>query len=331
MPDDLVTRVHQGRSPGARWTRVGQGLHHDGPDDVSSRLLAWSQVMRSTAAFTHLTAAVIQGWRLPPLPAGVPVWVAQMEAQHASVRRGVKVIRQRFTPPHRTVDGLRVTTPAETIVNTAFDLGVLDVVVLADCALHLGDVSYDELERVAAEHRRGAPKLRLALPLLDGRCESPWESLLRVFHVACGVDVEPQRELWKDGAFVARADLHLVGTHTVHEYDGVVHLTREAQVHDLRRMRRLLDAGIERRGYTSVDLLHHPTAILREADAALGRPHDPSWVGAWYDLLNASLFSSSGTARFCQRLALSRIGDENGGVRTSKAAPNSSLIRERAG
>ena len=63
--------------------------------------------------------------------------------------------------------------------------------------------------------------LRRALALSDGRSESPWESLRRVLHVVCGVPVEPQFVLLDDhGVFVARGDLRISGTTTLHEYDG---------------------------------------------------------------------------------------------------------------
>jgi hypothetical protein len=81
---------------------------------------------------------------------------------------------------------------AETLLACARDLGLIDLVVLLDCVLHLRLVDRDELERVASQHRRGAPALRRALLLADGRSESPWETILRLFHVVCGLEVWPQ-------------------------------------------------------------------------------------------------------------------------------------------
>ena len=108
------------------------------------------------------------------------------------------------------------------------------------------------------------------------------------------------------GNFVARGDLWLVGTTTLHEYDGAHHLTRVGQRRDLARGRRV--AGVEwvRRGYTSVEVLHQGVAILREADLAVGRAHRPERIRAWHDLLRDSLFTAAGTARFRARLGLDR-------------------------
>jgi hypothetical protein len=45
-----------------------------------------------------------------------------------------------------------------------------------------------------------------------------------VLHRAAGIEVEPQKEIFDQwGRFVARADLWLVGTRRIHEYDGDGH------------------------------------------------------------------------------------------------------------
>jgi hypothetical protein len=61
-----------------------------------------------------------------------------------------------------TAGGLKVTTPAETLLACARDLGILDVVILADSALRQGDVTLTELKIAANQRRRGAPRLRQA-------------------------------------------------------------------------------------------------------------------------------------------------------------------------
>jgi len=88
------------------------------------------------------------------------------------------------------------------------------------------------------------------LNLADPRSESPWETLLRLLLVCCGIDVQPQYEV--PGAFgaVARADLWVVGTRTLQEFDGEVHLQPAQQKRDLRRLRRLDREHWTRHGYT---------------------------------------------------------------------------------
>ena len=142
-----------------------------------------------------------------------------------------------------------------------------------------------------------------AVGWMDGRSESPWESLLRVFHRACGVPVLPQHTVrGPDGEFVARGDLWLVGSRMLHEYDGGVHRERRTHREDLARDRRLLAVGWHRRGYVAADLLHRPEALLREADQTIGRRHRADRLDPWLALLRESLFHDEGRARFARRL-----------------------------
>jgi hypothetical protein len=184
----------------------------------------------------------------------------------------------------------------------ARDLGLLDLVVLLDSALRRGRWVQQDFEQVARPRRRGAPALRESLAHADARAESPWESLLRLFHVLCGVPVEPQREVYDErGVFVARGDLWLRGTTTLHEYDGAVHRDRRTHVRDLARERGLANVGWTRRGYTAGDLLGRALVMLREADAAIGRPHDPRRLDPWRSALRESLLTEGGRRRLEDR------------------------------
>lgn len=107
---------------------------------------------------------------------------------------------------------LPLVRPAEVLLACARDLGLLDLVVLTDAALHLGACSRSEIAGTAARRRAGAPLLRRALRLADGRSESPWESMLRMLHVTCDVEVVPQHQVLDDeGLLVARGDLWIGG------------------------------------------------------------------------------------------------------------------------
>ena len=207
------------------------------------------------------------------------------------------------------VDGLRVTTAAETLLAAARDLGVLDLVLMGDCALRAGDVTIGELKVAAAHRRRGAPLLRRVIPLLDPRSESAWESIMRTLHRAAGIPVEPQREV-RDaaGRFLARADLWIIGTRRLHEYDGAVHRDLRTHEHDLTRDRRLLSNEWVRHGFTSTHLLRDGAAIIRDTDALLRRPWEPERLVAWEGLLDESMLRRPGRARALRhwRAALSR-------------------------
>jgi hypothetical protein len=182
---------------------------------------------------------------------------------------------------------------------------VIDLVVLVDSAVHAGDVTVRELEAVCTPHRRGRRALLAALPWVDGRAESPWETLLRLLHVVVGIDVEPQVEIWDEhGEFIARADLEVVGTNSLHEFDGGHHRDAEQHRDDLRRERRLDASGHVRRGYTASDVVQRPLGVLRDADHAVGREHDPARIRPWLARLRTSLYTPSGRTAFLKRVTV---------------------------
>jgi hypothetical protein len=262
-------------------------------------------VLPASAGFTHLTAAAAYGWWLPPLPQQLPVFVT-MPADAARPRRGGLIVSRcvNLTPPH-VIDGIRVAAAEETLLACARHLELLDLVVLCDAALHQGAVTPEALALAASARRRGAPALRRAVALADGRSESAWESVLRMLHVTCGVAVEPQHRVHdRHGSFVARGDLWLVGTKTLHEYDGAGHRAAGQHRKDLDRDRRLAGAAWTRRGYTSHEVLTQGIAILREADASVGRRHEAERIRPWHDLLAGSLLTPAGQSSVLRRWGL---------------------------
>lgn len=294
------TQAVRGRRRRVAWERVSHGLYSTGACDP---LAAWQLVLPPSGRFTHLTAAARLGWWVPPLPDQLPALAAVDRGSTRPERAGLHVVRTDPALAPVLVDGVRIDAPEEILLACARDLGLMDLLVLADGALDKGDLDGDRLRRVTSSRRRGAGRLREAVGLADRRSESPWETVLRLFHQTCEAPVEPQREILDaNGAFVARADLWLVGTSSIHEYDGGVHLERRRQQSDLARARRLSDAGFVRRGYTSHDLLRHPVGVLRDIDRALERTHDPSRLRTWHALLAESLHTRAGVERLLSRL-----------------------------
>ena len=304
--DSALPRPVRGRLRLAAYTRVAHGLHRPTTvdDETLSTLAAWQLLMPGHGCFTGLTSALVRGWWLPPLPDGLPVFMAMARDDPRPMRDGVRTSRHPTPVPYDDLDGLRCASVPETLLACARVLGTLDLVVLVDCVLHLGAATREEIEAVATANRRGGPALRRALARSDGRSESFWETLLRMAHGAFGVAVEPQHELVAaDGTAVARADLLVVGTTSIHEYDGADHRESARQTSDLRRDRRILRAGHVRRGYTADDVVNRPIGILRDADEAIGRDHDPSRVRPWLAMLRESLVTPAGTAAFLRRIS----------------------------
>lgn len=301
LPD--CPEVFRGRDRGARWTRISYGVYaaRGARRELTRELRAWALVLPNEAAFTHLTAAALRGWWLPE-PVPHPVFAALQEDGFCPRRKGLVVTRHRELPKTELIDGVRVTSGAETLLAAARDLDVLDLTVMADSALRLGHTTVRELEQVTGRRRRGGPMLRTVIPLLDEKSESPWETVMRILHQAAEIEVRPQHRIYDPaGTFVARADLWLVGTKRIHEYDGADH--REKNVHrsDLTRDRRLTANGWQRLGFTAADLLYDGASAIQLADEALGRAWDEQRLRRWNALITRSLFSSAGRTRAMSR------------------------------
>lgn len=296
------------------WTRVAFGIYRPAVvAGVVADAAAWQLAIPEDASFTGLTGALLRGWWTPPLPDDLPMFVAQATSSARSTRAGILVSRHKEAPSHDTLDGVRVAGPAEILLACGRDLCLLDMVLLVDGALEAG-VPMADLQQAAGRRRRGAPRLRTALDWADPRAESPWEVVLRVFHRMCGVDVVSQHDVLDDaGTFLGRADLWLVGTRMLHEYDGAEHREKKGQQTDLRRGRRLGNSDWQRRGYTDGDLLYRAPGILRDIDLTLGRAHDPARIKPWHDMLRQSLFTAAGTNRLRLRWGLPGVPLEDPG------------------
>ena len=295
------------RGPG--WRRTSYGLYlvagMEGEPTLRERCSALLQVLPEGSAFSEVTAALLHGWDLPPLPESIPVCVAVPPPAQPR-RRGVRARRLAVRAEDVvTVDGLPVTSPGRTLTDLAGSLSDIDLTVVGDSAVHHGSCDLDGL-RLAPAPRRGSIRWRRVLDLLDGRSESPWETLLRLVHVMSGLAaVEPQVVLRdQDGMFVGRGDLWLIGTKRLHEFDGGVHREVDQQDRDLARDRRCARAGVERYGYTARDVLHKSGQIVRDAEAAFGLVPDPTRVRPWLTALRQSLFTPSGQQLFRRRWGL---------------------------
>ena len=284
------------------WERISYGVYAPRRQrTLLEELAAWQLALPHTAAFSHLTAAEVYGWwQSAPIPH--PIFAAMTTTRHGPERPGLFVCRHPKPVAIRLVGGLRLTTPAETLLAAARDLGVLDLVVMADSALRLRHLTLTELTITSRQHRRGAPLLRQVIPMLDPRSESPWESIMRVLHRAADIPVTVQYEVHDDsGRFLARADLRIDGTRRLQEYDGAGH--READVHarDLARDRLLLADNWQRHGYVSQDILAGGAQIIADVDRTLGRDWDSRRLAAWQYLIKHSLYGRPGRARAYRR------------------------------
>ncbi len=302
-----ATPAHRQRRS-RHWESPAYGLHvpTGSVAELPALARALSGILPGTAAFTHLTGAALRGWALPDrMHADVPVIADNgCPAPHLN-RRGVYVRRCRMGAADvEVVGGIPVASGPQILRELAEDLALIDLVVALDSALHLGDIDSQALTTLVRPRRRGAARLSRAITLGDGRSESGWETLLRLVHMLSGLTaVEPQRLLtdpW--GAPMARADLWLVGTNRLHEYDGADHLLPGQQRKDRARDNELSRSGHERRGYTRPDITVHAWRVVRDAEDAFGLPHDPRRVRGWLREFRLSSYSAAGQRAFRGRL-----------------------------
>ncbi|MGI9083796.1 MAG: hypothetical protein ACR2FE_00715 [Aeromicrobium sp.] len=261
-------------------------------------------ILGHRAVFTHLTSALLRGWWLPTIGPTPPVIACTHgEAPHLD-RRGVYVRRCDLPDAHReTLGGLPVASAEWTIVELAEHLSLIDLVIAIDCALHRGETTIDKIRATMRRGRRGVRVLRRALDLADGRSESPWETLLRLIHLLSGVPVVAQHELRDErGELIVRLDLLIRGTRRAPEFDGEIHRTRDGHRRDLHRDKLLMRHGIERFGYCAPEVREQATSIVRDAEDALGWPHQPSRSKIWQHEFERSSLTPGGNGALMRRL-----------------------------
>jgi hypothetical protein len=265
-------------------------------------LVAWQEVLPDTAAFTHVTGARLLGWQLPRLPVEVPVFAAVKGDVSRPQRAGLIYSRLTHQTKSAAIQGVPVEAPEEILLRAARDLGLLDLLILVDSARRRGDINAERMSGVLDSRRPGVRMLRQAWGLSDHRADSAGETVLRIFHNAMEVPVEPQVVLVDEhGHVVGQADLLIVGTLEVQEYDGEVHRGKKRHRVDLRRERGLSATSYRRHGYSLDDLLNHPLTVMHELDRLVDRPHRISRLRRWQRLVDDSLFSERGRERVMNR------------------------------
>lgn len=201
------------------------------------------------AWFSHVTAALLWGIPIPPRARDEP-------RLHVTVAAPRRAIDSKRVLGHRaaltagevtTMADLPVTTPARTWRDLAAMLELPDLVAAGDAILRRRLADEAALLSLGEDGAfRGSRRLRDALELLDGRAESPPESLLRVALIRSGIPPMLVNEPLHDrtGRFVARPDLRLRDWPIVIEYDGDGHRTDQQQWRkDIGRFAAIEDLG----------------------------------------------------------------------------------------
>lgn len=260
--------------------RLGRGLYAQGELATRDRhlaraVLALARLPRATA-LSHVTAALMHR---------LPVEVPALETVH--------VTRSRATGRHTAdtlihsaalaeeniclIDGLRVTSLARTVVDSARLLGFDDGVVLADAALRGQVLTRRMLDAALEESRQrmGIPKARRVVAAACDRSESPGETRSRLLLARRGIPapVLQANVRSSDGRWLARPDFLWDDYGVIGEFDGKVKYTADAAkvvIAEKAREDRLREAGWFVVRWVWADLLK-PKVLQRRIERAFAR------------------------------------------------------------
>src|SRR5262249_4767303 len=154
-------RFVQGRMRRQAWERIGYGLYVPTAGDPEAHLHALASQLHKGGGFTHVTAPRMRRWWLPPLPLGVPEFAAQNNRNRPR-RPQLRIIRTTPEPEVTRLRGLPVVSSMDVLLALARDFALLDMVVMLDAALHLGDLTRRDLQEGLCARRHGVRRLREA-------------------------------------------------------------------------------------------------------------------------------------------------------------------------
>lgn len=232
------------------WQAVRRGVYAEtDPDSPAVLLAAAALAIKRQWVASHGTAARLHGLTLlrPAESARLIVTTPAGTATHRDLP-AVHFHRAALPTAHCTVvDGFPVTTCARTLIDLARRLPRLDGLAALDAALYACRVTPEELGQVVVDCRRwpGVRRAGALVDLSDPACESPLESLSRLFFVAHGIPMpQSQVTLTHRGRFLARSDFWWAAVRVVGEADGLAKYAEPAVL----RAEKLRQEALEQTG-----------------------------------------------------------------------------------
>ncbi|TWH06182.1 putative AbiEi antitoxin of type IV toxin-antitoxin system [Rhodococcus rhodochrous J45] len=234
----------------------GVYLHRDDAldelDRYRVRVRSVGAVLAPGTVISHESAAVLHGLAL---------WKPDLTRVHVTRDRSSGGRRTASRHLHvaplpaderSEVDGVPCTSLARTVVDLACTLDFDEAVIAGDCAA-ARDAEFGSALLCCLDEsgpRRGIAAARRVAAFLDGRSESPGESLSRIRMHQAGMPAPTlQKEIrTPDGQFVARVDFLWEGEGVVEEFDGMGKYDEggvEALRNEKRREDALRDLGFE--------------------------------------------------------------------------------------
>jgi hypothetical protein len=131
-----------------------------------------------------------------------------------------------------TIHNLRVTNPAQTFLDLAGSLDLVDLVVLGDSLVKAKRVTPEELTAAASVwDGAGAARARRAARFVRKGVDSPKETRVRMLLVLAGLPEPTVNVIIRnpDGSWRMRFDLAYPGLKLIIEYDGRQHSENSSQ------------------------------------------------------------------------------------------------------
>lgn len=234
--DALAAGITRSELAGPMFRRIFTGVYIGAavPHHPRERVIAALLIHPAGAIASHTSAARVYGL---PLPDGLAdEHVSVLAAKDRRPRPGLRAHVARPGTRVARMHGLRVSAPADTFVELAAMLTLVDLVVVGDYLAYKKWVTPEQL--IACADASGHPLARRAARLVRREVESPMETRLRLLIVLAGLP-EPKvnfKILRADGSIRYRFDLSWPDLRLAVEYDGRQHRADNKQWdHDLER------------------------------------------------------------------------------------------------
>jgi hypothetical protein len=237
---------------------------------------------------SHFSAATVHGLDLLTRPSeGTVVLTREPDRMSGRSRRadGLIIHAARLPVEHVATEcGIRVTTPARTVVDLARVLPFMDAVVVADSAIRKLKASKEQMRRVlrACRHWPGATAADRVIDFSSGLSESALETCGRVKFAEAGLP-RPQLQAEfhdSEGNFIGRVDFFWPEYKTIVEADGMLKYDDPANPgamrDQFRRDRLLRELGYKVVHFTWHELFTQAERVIARMRAAFAAP--ASWL-----------------------------------------------------
>ncbi|MBW8871633.1 MAG: hypothetical protein JF618_05510 [Leifsonia sp.] len=215
---------------------------------VQARATAYAARMQRTQFFSHTTAAVLHGLRMPEGFRETDLHVTSMVPTRAPRGAGIAG-HQSERATMEMVDGLRVLTAVETWCQVSATLSLDDLVAMGDGLVRRRKplTTLEGLRLAVSRYSgRGCRRLREAFGLVRAGTDSSRETQLRLLMLRAGFP-EPEVNgliLNSHGAEIAHGDLVFRASRTILEYEGRHHSENALQFAiDISRLDELMEEG----------------------------------------------------------------------------------------